>query len=35
MKIIKVGLDPKEIIWHGICQNCKSEIEAKQSELKI
>jgi RNase P subunit RPR2 len=35
MKILKRGIIPAERIWRGTCQNCKSEFEALEKELKI
>ena len=33
MKVIKQGIIPSERIWRGTCQQCRSEIEAKESEM--
>lgn len=34
MRITKRGTPPGERIWNGTCNACRSEAEAKESELK-
>lgn len=34
MKITKRNTVPADRIWVGTCQNCKSEAEAEEKELK-
>jgi len=33
MKITKKGTLPSERVWKGTCQQCRSEIEAVESEM--
>jgi hypothetical protein len=34
MKVINRGIPSSERLWRGTCCNCKSEVEAKERELK-
>ena len=33
MKVIKRGIKPSERIWQGTCHQCRSELEAQESEM--
>lgn len=35
MKVIKQGTPRGDRLWRGVCRQCRSTIEAKESELNV
>jgi hypothetical protein len=35
MKVIKRGVPPSEVPWHGTCAICHSVVEADRSEVSV